>query len=324
MVRKVLAMVATRDGILLVCFFFLLFGANATRAAVPEPCSAVGYNNLSFFSDFSDGNSFDQNGTYRPGFKWYRWNWFGVVPDPVLAEQLPDGSVSARGSFGGHIVSAAASPKQGDFVGTAFGGGACVEVTLRFDPVRETGNLGHPSFWAMAKEHLDGSGDDQWPGRAKGFSRFAEWDILEYYKVPEPGFLSSWVEWYGPYINSGPRQVDGRDCRRPFCKTAWSFSFHRGAVPLTTDWSQWQVVVGVWTPASADQPGCLRTYLGQRLLAEPYCWSPLGPSRDNARNFDFSIIDRQHMVLVISGGEKPIYVRSVRVFQGKTQSNITR
>lgn len=310
---------------LLVGLVLVAATTKATLAEVPLPCREAGYNLETFESDFSRSDeAFDESDSYQPGYKWYRWNWFNVKPNRGLARLRPDGSISAQGGFDGHLVSAARSPRLPGFVGTAFGGGACVQATLKFDPVRSTAGVGHPSFWAMSKEHLDQSGDDRWPGKSADFTHFAEWDILEYYKVPPPGFLSSWIDWFGPYIEKGELVLGGRTCHRPFCKRAGSFGLRAGAFPPQTDWNEWQTVIGLWVPATADRPGCIQTFLNDAPIAPPHCWRNLQTTREREEDFlDFSVIDRHRMVLVISSGDTPILVRSVRVFQQSARENLT-
>lgn len=291
-------------------------------AEVPSACHAAGFDVETFSSDLpTDDRTFDARATYGRGYNWYRWNWFGVKPNLALARRERDGSLSARGGFEGHITSAAQITGTPGFVGTAFGGGACVEVWLRFDTVRADDSNGHPSFWAMSKEHLDGSGEDRFAGERSGFSHFAEWDILEYYKIPAPGFLSSWIDWYGPYIPNNDVKIGNTICRRPYCKRAKSFDFM--PPPLQTDWHHWQKVIGLWVPATSRKAGYLQTFLNGRPIAPRYSWPTTTSKRVTIEDsLDFSVIDKQHMVLVISGGTKPIFVRSVRVFQNNSSKNL--
>lgn len=291
-------------------------------AEVPSACHAAGFDKETFGNDFpNDNRTFDEHATYGPGYKWYRWNWFGVKPNLSLARHEPDGSLSARGGFEGHITSAAKIAGTPGFVGTAFGGGACVEVWLRFDTARADDGAGHPSFWAMSKEHLDGGGEDRFAGAPSGFSHFAEWDILEYYKIPAPGFLSSWIDWYGPYIPKNEVKIGNTVCRRPYCKRAKSFDFK--ATRWQTDWHHWQKVTGVWVPASPQKSGYIQTFLNGRPIAPPYSWPATTSKRMTIEDWlDFSVIDKQHMVLVISGGTKPIFIRSMRVFQHDSTRNL--
>jgi len=297
--------------------------ASSAVAQTPVPCLKAGLNQKTFESDFAESSAFDENASFEPGYKWYRWNWFGIDPDHKLVSRQSDGSISAQGGFQGHLVSAAKSVSPAGFVGTAFGGGACIEFIVRFSNTRGKAGNGHPSLWAMSKEHLDGSGDDQWPGMAPGFSHFAEWDILEYYKVPPPGFLSSWIDWYGPYIKEGSLRVEGKDCHRPYCKEAGSFAFPSKAIPSNTDWEQWQKIIGVWTPAGDGKQGCIQTFFNNVSLAEPHCWNSPDPDGNAPLGgLNFSIIDQHHMVLVLSSGDSPISVRSVKVYQKDGKHNL--
>ncbi|MGY3473991.1 hypothetical protein [Bradyrhizobium ottawaense] len=322
------------------CTAALTITAATAGAEVPAPCRAVGYTTKTLDSDFSKaGEIFDEANSYKPGYQWYRWNWFKLQPNFELSRKHSDGTISAEGGphadYGGYVVSAAASPSQASgFVGTAFGGGACIQVKLRFSPVPRTSSEEHPSFWAMSKEHLDGSGADQWPGKNLGFTHFAEWDILEYYKVPPPGFLSSWIDWFGPYIPKGELRISdvgqgelnlpNHSCRRPFCRHAGSFAPKPGAFPSTTDWNRLQTVTGVWVPATADHPGCIQTFLNDDAIAPPYCWKVASAARERMQDFlDFSVIDQHHMVLVISSGTSPIFVRSVEVYQRSARDNVS-
>ncbi len=309
----------------LFCVATLSVAATPAVAQVPAPCSAIGYITKTFDSGFAErGKNFDEAGTYPPGYLWYRWNWFNTKPNRRLSGLRSDGSISASGGLDGSLVSAARSSNSSGFVGTAFGGGACVEVTLRFDPSPRSSSEPHPSFWAMSKEHLDGSGADQWPGKEPGFTHFVEWDILEYFKVQPPAFLSGWIDWYGRYIPHGELKLDEQVCHRPFCKRANTFKPYPRAFPPTLDWSNWQTIVGVWTSSSVDRPGCIQTFLNGAPIAPQHCWTSLTSTRDRMEEFlDFSLIDRHHMVLVIGSGKDPIFVRSVRVYQQSSRDNLS-
>ena len=308
----------------LLCAFSVLVAAPPAFAQVPAPCSMVGYTTKTFESDFTKRTIFDEAETYSPGYSWYRWNWFNVRPNTSLSGLRLDGSIAASGGLDGSLVSAARSSRSPGFVGTAFGGGACVEITLRFDPSPRSSSEPHPSFWAMSKEHLDGSGDDQWPGKEPGFVHFVEWDILEYFKVKPPAFLSGWIDWFGRYIPHGELRLGEQVCHRPFCKSAKSFEPYRSAFPPTLDWSSWQTVIGVWASSSAGQPGCIQTFLNGDPIASKHCWSGTASTRSQMEDFfDFSLIDRHHMVLVIGSGKGPIFVRSVRVYQADSHNNLS-
>lgn len=308
----------------------VLWGNNPLSAArPPSPCAAVGYTSLTSETDFTIGAlwSFDSETTYKPRFGWYRWNWFGVRPDKTFARVGRDGLVvhERGGGFSGHVASAARSGTNDKFVGTAFGGGACVEIVLRFDPDRQRHGSGHPSFWSMSYEHLANEGGDQWPGREAGYARFVEWDIFEYYKVPEPGFLSSWITWFGFYIPKALQAVTSQRCTRPYCKVSGSFGEINAALLEPLNWRKWQSIIGVWVPASGKRPGHIQTFLNQKPIGQPKYWN-MGRGRpDSAQTDDgFSTIDQHHQVFIISSGDAPLHVKSVRVWQRSGASNLTR
>ncbi|EIZ79786.1 hypothetical protein WSK_1611 [Novosphingobium sp. Rr 2-17] len=298
-------------------------------ASAPAECVASGQRTLTFESDFTnDRAAFDQSMTYKPGFKWYRWNWFGVKPNPALATRKSDGVLSVHevnGGFRGHVTSAAHSTNSPGFVGTAFGGGVCVQVVLRFNPDNSRSENGHPSFWSMSMEHLDGSGNDQWPGKEAGFAHFVEWDIFEYFKAKPPAFLSSWIDWFGKYSSGISNKPEVGACPRPYCKKAGSFAPHIGTPPNDLKWGSWQTLTGIWVPASGARPGHIQTFLNGRAYAEPKTWMARGAPRGGGDQlFDFSRIDEQHQVLVISSGDTPMEVQSVRVWQKDSSKNLSK
>lgn len=299
----------------------------AAAARAPAACTASGQSNLTFESDFrGDSKQFDAAMSYRPGYRWYRWNWFNVRPDPSRA-QIVGGALTVRepgGGFSGHVTSAALSVKAPGFVGTAFGGGACVEVKLRFVPDRLRSAPGHPSFWSMSIEHLANRGADRWPGKPANYSHFLEWDIFEYFKVPEPGFLSSWIDWFGSYVGEGTPRTWFGGCERPYCKNPGSFKAKPGAVPESTDWRQWQTIIGLWVPATGTNPGYIQTFFNGRAIAPPKYWPGANTTVKNDSDLlNFSWIDRQHQVFVISSGAVPMQVQSVRVWQKTTKYNLS-
>lgn len=290
-------------------------------ADVPTPCAAVGYMTKTFatVSNFST-KTVDIEQTYRSGYQWYPWNWFsGSSPKNHLI--LAGGTISASGETGpnGQLSSAAKTASAPYFVGTAFGGGLCVEFEISYDVHDTKSSQGFPAFWAMAKEHLDTQLSDQWTGQPKGFEHFAEWDILEAYKIKNPGFLSSWMDWYGIYQKTCPNSG--------YCKVASSFVNTPGAIPDRLDWEhKWHRVTGVWVPATQSKLGSIQTFVDDRPLAPPYTWkqfSNQGSPPTKSTPWTFGIIDQQHLVLLLGSNDTPIRVRRVRVFQSSSANNET-
>lgn len=299
------------------------------QAATPVPavCVASGQTTLTFASDFAGGHGdFDTDMTYHSGFHWYRWNFLNVKPDPARSYIKPGGGlvVSAHdGGFQGHVTSAARIAGAPGFVGTAFGGGACIAVTLRFKPDRQASLPGHPSFWTMSLEHLLDNGADQWPGMPQAYKHFVEWDIFEYYKAPEPQFLSSWIDWYGYYILEKGNSRAMRGCVRPYCKKAGSFVNNVSAFPNGLDWNNWQQIIGLWVPKNSTQHGYIQVFLNGRPISVRKEWDSMSKSamREEAL-LNFSSLDSQHQVLVISSGSLPMEIASVNVWQKNADSNM--
>lgn len=292
----------------------------ASAVQVPPECAAVGYtqNTFSSNSDFS-ASTVDLSQSGRSGFKWYPWNWFSGWSPKNTVTLHDDGSVSAMGVTGpgGQVTSAAATSQPPYFVGTAFGGGMCVDAVLAFDQAKIDEEQGHPSFWTMSVEHLDGQLKSQWPGQPAGFEHFAEWDILESYKVRHPGFLSSWIEWYGFYNRSCPGRV--------YCSAPQSFQNSRASYDIDPDWTKGHRVTGVWVPATPTSDGYVQAFVDGIPLAAPHRWkmySDQAPPPTMASPWRFGIIDKQHQVLIFGGAETPIRVISVNVFQSSDKDNI--
>src|ERR1019366_8665997 len=120
----------------------------------------------------------------------YLWNFFGqATPSNVVIENS-DGSITllGEGPTSGQVASATLAIDAEQFQGLAFGGGAYLEATLKFDgwqaQVSNPNSIsaGYPAFWSMAIEHLAQTsiGADQWPGQVAGYEHFSEIDFLEY------------------------------------------------------------------------------------------------------------------------------------------------
>ncbi|WP_294238751.1 hypothetical protein [uncultured Sphingomonas sp.] len=288
------------------------------RPASPGICPND-YKMQTFATDRFDTTSVDLANSHRPGFSWYRWNWFSGGHASDTLSPASDGTIAVSGRSGpnGQIATAAAIPTAPYMVGTAFGGGFCVEADMAFDPDAIDTAKGFPAFWAMAVEHLDQHGARaQMPGQPAGFEHFIEMDIMEAFKRPLPDYLGTMHDWYGQYRRTCPG--------RSFCDVERSFDTMPGIVPKDTDWRDWHRVGAVWRPATNRRPGHVQYFFDGKPIAAPFTWAKGDPTRlpQLGGGQAFAALDDQHLVLIAGSNSTPIRLKSVRVFQRDDRHNL--
>jgi len=171
----------------------LCYSRCAVALDAPPAAAAAGYMVNTFSANVS-ASSVDTGNTGNSGFQWYPFNFFGSHASPVGIVINNDGSLTLQGdtsSPNAQLASATPAKNAAGFVGTAFGGGAYIEATLKFNPddvAAKRGN-GWPAWWSMGVEHLINR--EQWAGMPKGYSHFIEVDFMEY------DMLSTGRNYYG-------------------------------------------------------------------------------------------------------------------------------
>lgn len=293
------------------------FALIAAQHTAPGYCPAK--DSIATFSTNSFTERTVSSDGVTKGFQWYRWNWFNGRNPADRITLAADGTVSVSGVSGpnGQLATAAAIPDAPYFVGTAFGGGFCIEAQVAFDPAVLDTSKGFPAFWSMSLEHLAQHGGAQMPGQHQGVEHFIELDFMEVFKRPLPEYLGTVHDWSGIYRTSCPG--------RTFCDVFRSFENQPGVFPPDTDWRTWHRVGAVWQPASSGGRGSVQYFFDGKPLAPPFTWTAGGevpPMPLPGAPQTFSILDCHHLVLILGSGATPLRVRSITVYQETAEHNL--
>ncbi len=286
-----------------------------------SPAAAAGYSTLTFDSTFAPA-TVDIERTYTRGFEWYVFNFFGFqAPDPV---SLSAGAAVINGSAGNANaqICSAGMDGGGNWVGTAFGGGAYFEATLKFDPALVDVKNGWPSWWSMAVEHLAQTSDEQWVEQAAEYKHFAELDFFEYdvqgFGLGRNTWGGACWDWHGVYGDCpdtgfcGVLSPPGSDIIR--------------TNPVGTDYNTFHRYGLLWVPATDTTLGSVTWYFDDLPIGHSVTWSkftdqpppPVTPWR-------FGVVDQQHLALVLGSGEgQPMTVSLVKVWQKSSDNNLVR
>jgi hypothetical protein len=298
-------------------------GATAAdlSTVVPPQAAAVGYITKTFSGTFSK-QTVDLDNTEQPGFDWYPWHFFGqALPRTKSVAINADGSI-VIGAAGPASSFATAAPTRtsSHWVGVAFGGGAYLEATLKFDPENTAKGKPKdwPAFWSMSIEHLANLDGQQWPGQPPGYVHFIEPDFFEY---DVWGFRPR--SYYGGAIHES-YGIYGTTCApENFC----SVSNRRFTIeaPPETDYRNFHKFGFLWVPATPSTQGYAQYYFdgvatSDRVMWERYTNQPPPPGR---ALWTFGIIDQQHLVIILgTGAQQPMTVASVSVWQSSAAQNL--
>jgi hypothetical protein len=304
-----------------------LFAGAAARAVAPafdpnDP-ERSGYR-LVFDAEFNDAAAIDLSGADpHPGFLFSNrlFPAWGYV-SPARAFAISHGVLTIAG---GQLGSAAPARNTSGYVGWAFAGGAYFEARLQFDPMRITAVPGAPitadnwwpSFYAVAAEYF--TGHAQWPGRPRGYVRFAEDDFMEAWHEPSR-YGATMHDWYGP------KGCDGQAGGLGYCDIA-NDGTPRGVapdnvavrVPSGTDWAVFHTFGNLWVSAerAPDHRGFSQFFFDGRPTATRLDWEAGGDENTppGGRGL-FGVIDRDHMVIYIGApAATPMRVTWVHVWQ---------
>jgi hypothetical protein len=276
----------------------------------PTRPAASGYR-IVFNEPFADPARVDLNGE-GPQTTWFREPFFGWKPSPFESIRVSSGVLELGGPSGAASVSLATPAVGGEgWRGRTFGGGFFVEASIALGPIVE--EKGWPAFWSMAVEHMAARGGAQVPGKPAGYERFAENDFFEAdtgYAGPD-SYGTALHDWWGQFR---------RTCPSGFCGVMNNgYDAPRGNVArglARIDWSKFHVVAQLWSPATPTRAGFVQNYLDGRATTRTE-WqrydptAPLPPGRGQM----FSIIDRQHLVIVLNGSLRALKVDWLRVWQ---------
>jgi hypothetical protein len=295
----------------------------------PKQAVAVGYTMNVFSSRFND--TIDMSNSGAPGFQWYPFSFYGSKPNLKAIRPNADGSVTLLGDVtgpNGEIATGWAGPKG--FVGTSFGGGGYFEAELSFNPqdAIKANFAGWPSFWALAREHIDNTGSTQWPGQIAGYDHYIEADFFEYniypYTKQLESYGSSLHDWSGVWTPA--RGYPTNISSDPLV-----------AAPTGTVFTNYHKYGMLWIPATSTTQGYAKFYFDnvqvggktlnsslpcrvmRRLRLAEFCSSALTwdlfTNQIPASFPPFAIMDKQHLVLILGTGVGiPMNVNSVNVW----------
>ena len=294
--------------------------AAAAAASPPPDAVAVGYTQNTF-SSFAPG-SIDINDTRKSGFSWYLWHYFGGNAQPQNIVVNPDGSVTLNGDTtgpNGQLTTAAPAKNAQKFVGVAFGGGAYIEASLKFDPVaaHDKSKKGWPSFWSLSLEHAVTS-SAQWAGKEPNYEHFIEVDFFEYDIVDGGNYYGATMhDWYGLY---------NKTCAgRAFCSVGRAYSDVKTAVRGDTDFTRYHTYGFLWVPANGSSMGYGQFYFDRNPVGKRVSWTKIAgqDGLPDQQPWQFGILDNHHLTLILGTGVgKPMTVGSVNVWQSSDSQNL--
>lgn len=288
----------------------------------PPPAQAVaaGFLTPTFNSTFAPAK-FNSSGSNVSGNEWYLFNFFGTTPSNSGLVLNGDGSltIAGLGGIGGQIATAA-DLGSGNFVGTAFGGGAYFEAVLKFDNTIVNTANGWPAFWSMAIEHLANQSAQQWTGQAAGYSHFIEPDFFEYDLNNGNGISYGGTihDWYGIF------SVTCNPGGGTYCDQAIVPPNRPGIIGM--NWNVYHKLGFLWVPATSSTSGSLTWWLDdiQQGSAQTYAqFTTQSPPPGGAATWTYGVIDQQHIsVMLGTGVNQFLTIQSVRVWQASSAGNL--
>jgi len=285
-----------------------------------EPAQAIsaGYN-LNTFSTDSNFNptTVDIANTQKSGYKWYQFDCYGYPASFANDATNTDGSMTVGGNstnFGSNMVSATCKSGSPGYVGTAFGGGAYIQMTAKYNPVTESstyiGDNGWPALWTYALEQMVPLPGEQWPGQATGYLHYFEGDLMENflsnYGVPLNQFTATNHDWY----STNPPNTN----------------IQNQAFITVPNFNTYHTYGMLWIPATATASGTISYYLDGTNIGTTH-YSKLSatqtPPPSDKKPWEYAIIDNDHLTLQIgSDNAVPLTVQSVDVWQASAANNL--
>lgn len=309
-------------------FFLLSFSPFPTRAsdnpAPPQPARDEGYLTKTFSSTFSK-QTIDLQQTKNPGHSWYTWDLFGKKSNPSAIQLNPDGSVTLSGDATqaqGQLVTAVKTNAHPFFVGTAFGGGAYIEAEIKFDKraVSNAPDGAIPAFWALQTEGDIFKNEGDWTNMSKGYKHNIEIDIFEAIRnpigIPVNSYGGSIHDWYGEYKKT---------CPKGLCQESLPYCEGMRIVPRETNFLEYHKYGFLWVPATKTSKGKAGFFFDGVLKGPLRTWDLYvnQPPPPNGQPWAFGILDQRHIYLILGSGlEQPMTVRSVSVWQKDARSNL--
>ncbi len=263
----------------------------------PANPAASGYR-LVFNDDFNSISTIDTAATNGPGFNWYVTKPFGFPTTTPGEISVANGVLTLTplntNASNWQLNSATPTGSQGH----SFGGGFYFEASISFDASLVNTANGWPAVWSLALEHF--TGNDQWPGQAANYTHFAELDFFEYINNGQANnFHSTIHDWYG---------IFNVTCAS-FCGV---FNPNDVTGLGTTNWSNFHKISVRKVPG-----GSVFTYFDNVPTGVYNAWSTISVTPPPAGTNLFSILDTDHMVIILGTGfgGQSINVDYVRVWQ---------
>jgi len=283
--------------------------ANHPPAFNPVDPAKLDYK-LVFDDEFNTTKTIDLTDSRDPGFNWYLGQFFGHATTVARDISVNHGILTLNAPTYAQVSTAAPLHAGTGWVGKTFGGGFYIEARIAYLPSATELPDGHPSFWSMAIEHMQGKP----PG---SFEHFIEDDFFEddtaYFAGPD-SYGGALHDWYGLYRRSCPS--------RPFCDLSndGHSAFDNAVIRMQprTDFTKFHVFGQLWQPASAGHAGFVQYYFDNKPTHDRVTWPHSGP----ASLAPFAVIDHDHLVIILDTGDNhPMQVDWVRLWQISTASD---
>ena len=235
---------------------------------------------------------------------------FSSVPSNIIAGQYVTDSTSSNVIPAGTKVLSTTTTTitlTSNVTGTGVGNGD----TISF-------NGGWPAWWALAYAGTISPTPDQWSGQAAGYRHNVETDFMEYLSTTTPASYGGTLhDWYGIYNVT---------CGAGLCQVA-SQNNNRIPPPIQ-DLTQFHKYGFLWVPATVSTSGYAKFYFDDIQLGNTITWTQFtnqSPPPTSSTSWTFGILDYQQLVLILGTGPgQPMTVKSVKVWQTNTSSNLHR
>lgn len=322
-----------------------------------DPANPGGSGYVKVFEDLFTNNSnvdFNPTGSQNASKHWFTQKFFGGGNEPANTFTFtPTGmTIASTLSFDtGNYNLATATPANNPqgWVGNAFGGGAFFEAGISFNVnnVISSNFAGWPSFWSLATEWAAQKGADPFPGQASNWHQYVEDDFFELLNSGDPTHVwgTGIHHWFGPF--GGPCPYGYKINQPNLCDAInlnnagsdYNNAFVRQQSGAVVDWSTVRKIQHLWVPGTAanSNKGYVQNWMdnlpaqggaGSGAFAPlaktgwtdgAYTYPATFPGNAGSRNFVFSILDQQHLVVILgdgpSTGNHQYKVNFVRVWQ---------
>ncbi|WP_203468532.1 hypothetical protein [Dechloromonas sp. TW-R-39-2] len=211
----------------------------------------------------------------------------------------------------GHLATATLDQNDHDsYVGTVFKGGAYFEIEFKFDPSTVNTKNGWPSFWAIP---IVNNGKKfaglTWPGAADKYANTVEIDIFEYNQSNKFYYGGGFHNWYGVYNET---------CVPNFCRYSIPTRDSKRFPGLFFDFSKFHRYGLLWVPATSSRQGSATFFVDSHKVGMGVTWDYRVDDDFDLKKWEkgFSSIDREkYMLIVGTGYEQPLTIRSLKVWQ---------